>query len=159
MKKKVLVFVIGLMLCALPALALINANASKWSVRGNFDESNVNVFPVDINYAKGKVNAYMTMQRGFQTQGGVTVQAREDNGDRYRLSVRWNSRSYGATLQQDTNAVTKINAKARVIYNGEMQYDVPVKIVYKKNTGKMDIIASDFRFTGIDTRCAMRSCK
>jgi len=127
----------------------LDLSATKWSVRGTVGLDDVDNFDgKTLTWANGRLNAHLNLQRGETGSGYVYAQARDSNGDRHRVSINWahNGNNYGFTSVTDTASKTEIVANARVIYDRNVEYGVPTKVTYNKNTGEFTVRTLDGRF-------------
>ncbi len=149
--KKILSLFVALL--AISSVMALDLSASKWSLRGNIEASNiVNLKGMTVSEVYvGKINTYANLQRGSQTQGELILQALAGS-ESVRFTVSWQHHGldYGTTLISDDQMSTVFTANARTIYNREVTYGVPITVTYHKNTNTFDVVGPDFSFTGID---------
>lgn len=145
-------------LLILGTVTALDIDATRWSLRGDLDESNVGGQLKNIvQTAKGELNANLNLQRGFQTQGYVTLKGKTYWGEKFSLKLNWNSKGneYDAGLIRDAEKRTRIIALARGIFHmqgspPETYYDVPIIIVYNKEKGIARVETLGFRFKQIE---------
>jgi hypothetical protein len=153
MKKTFLAIFVSVLMTTL-VMASFDPDETVWSVRGDFDESDIDDFPFDendIESAWGKFSAYVNLRESDQSQGYARVTGTDEDNMCFSFAVNWHwrGRNYEITSISDTSATTTINALARVVYNGEVTYGVPITVKVFKNSLKADVVGPDFDFDGI----------
>ena len=152
--KKALVTIIMAVIMTTVVFAHFDPDATRWSVRGEVDESHVVELPTEthVDVTRGQVSAYMNLQRGFQSQGELFIEGTDEyvSSDKVRFSVNWNWKGdYDAELVLDNASHTIIDAWARVIYNRHVEYWVPITVTVDKIHHNLDLVGPDFEFEDI----------
>ena len=152
MRKLFLTFSIILSIILIPTLVIATMDMSNtmWSLRGNVDESNIdNLKGIDIDRAWGSFSANLNLRWNHHSQGELAIQG-YTNGEKFRFSLNWDDGgNYDIHFIDDNNERTIIDGHARVIFNRQVEYWVPIVVTFHKITGLVDIVGQDFEFDNI----------
>lgn len=148
MKKYLVFFVCALSFVVASASALAMVDSS-YHFKNGLGLSDVNVInslsAADANLVEvsGHYNAWFSDGRASGHLKVATVAA---DGSHYDLRVKWSSREdYGITITQNDQYAVKFIANAKVIRNGQVQYNQPVYVHYSKISNSLVVRGNGFR--------------
>lgn len=143
---------------------------TRWSTRGKIGLDEVEAFDgAELSSARGKVNAHFREKyysRRDQTiasgSGAASVQAKDVDGARHRVSLNWKSREVyscsgywrsrtcgdygGFTVVSNTATETVFTTPARLIVNRNVEYGVETQITYDKVNEVLTVETLDGRY-------------